>query len=425
VKQTATITAQPATALATRWWLEPLALWGGTRLLAIAAVYLGAWLVPCPYDYRQESPAAGVIDDLPAFYERYAQDPSVLGKRPFVGLRVGGDWSWLDPLVRWDAFWYLSVAEVGYVAVPGHAGQQNVAFFPAYPLAIRTLRTLGISAIPGALLLANAALALAACFFYRFVAKRYSVDVARWTVGLWLLYPASFFGSVPYSESLAALGGVLWLAGAIERRYTTAGAWAGLASAVRPQGTFLGLTCIEGLVTPGGRRAAVAGLALSVAGLSVYMAYLWWRFDDPFLFAEVQRYWRPEANASWNPLRWLMLIASGLLFPVAALATGEPTLVLSSRTVDPWLLVWAAAWLPVVYRRFGWGLTLATVAMFIVPLATGGLASFGRFTWLMLPVFLASGIVLTTHRARWLVAGVSMLLLVTLASLYGGYWMVI
>lgn len=425
MKQTATITAQPATALATRWWLEPLVLWGGTRLLAIAAVYLGAWLVPCPYDYRYESPAAGVIDDLPAFYESYAQDTSALGKRPFVGLRVGGEWSWLDPLVRWDAFWYLSVVEVGYVAEPGHAGQQNVAFFPAYPLAIRALRAMGISAIPGALLISNGALLLAACVFYRFVAQRFSVEVARWTVGLWLLYPTSFFGSVPNSESLAALGGVLWLADSVERRYSAAGMWAGLASAVRPQGMFLGLTCLEGLVTPGRRRAAIVGLALSGAGLTAYVAYLWWRFDDPFLFAEVQRYWRPEANASWNPLRWLMLIASGLLFPVAALATGEPTLLLSSRTVDPWLLVWAAAWLPMVYRRYGWGVTLATVAMFIVPLATGGLASFGRFTWLMLPVFLVSGVVLAKNRARWLVAGVYALLLMAMAALYGGYWMVI
>ena len=425
MKQTATITARPATAIATRWWLEPLALFGGTRLLAIGAMYLGALLVPCHYDYRQESPAAGTVDSLPAFYERYAQNPAALGTRPFVGPRVGGEWSWLDPLVRWDAFWYLSVVDVGYVHVPGFAGQQNVAFFPAYPLAIRAARAIGVPTIPGAILFSNLALAAAACVFYRFVARRFSVDAARWTVGLWLLYPSSFFGSVPYSESLATLCGVLWLADAVERRYAPAGAWAGLASAVRPQGLLLGLACFTGITSPERRRSAVLGLALSGAGLAAYMAYLWWRFDDPLLFAEVQRHWRPEANASWNPLRWLLLIASGLLFPIAAVATGEPSLLLSSRTVDPWLLVWAAAWVPLVYRRFGLGIALATVAMFVVPLATGGLASFGRFTWLMLPVFLGSGIALATHRARWIVAGAYALLLVAMAALYGGYWMVI
>ncbi|MBX3415543.1 MAG: hypothetical protein KF708_22860 [Pirellulales bacterium] len=422
VKQNAAITALPATAPAKRWWLEPLALFGGTRLLAVAAIYLGALLVPCGYDYRQESAAAGVVDDLPAFYAAYARNPAVLGKRPLVGLRAGG---WLEPLVRWDAFWYLSVAEVGYVYDPAHAGQQNVAFFPAYPLAIRGLRAVGIPALPAALLLSNVALACSACLFYRLIAKRFSIDAARWTVGLWLLYPTSFFGSVPYSESLAALCGVLWLADIVERRYLAAGTWAGLASAVRPQGLFFGLANLDGITTPGRRRAAWLGLGLSGVGLAAYMAYLWWRFDDPLLFAEVQRYWRPEANASWNPLRWLLLIASGLMFPAAAIVAGEPTLLLSSRTFDPWLLVWSVAWIPAVYRRLGKGVTLATMAMFVVPLATGGLASFGRFTWLMLPVFLASGLILARHRARWIVASTYAILLLILSALYGGYWMVI
>lgn len=425
VKQIATITSMPATALATRWWLEPLALWGATRLIVVLAIYFGAALCPCPYAYRHESPAAGVIDNLPAFYRSYAADPVALGRRPFVGLRVGGDWRALDPLVRWDAFWYLSVAEVGYVADARQVGQQNVAFFPAYPVAIRAGRALGIPPIPGALLISNLALAAAACLFYRFVARRFSVTAARWTVGLWLLYPTSFFGSVPYSESLAALCGVLWLAVIVERRYAVAGLWAGVASAVRPTGVLLGLACCEGMFTRGRRREALVGLALCGLGLAGYMTWLWWQFDDPFLFTEVQRHWRPEASATWNPLRWLLLVLSGLAFPVAAVATGEPSLLLSSRTVDPWLLVWGAAWLPAVYRRFGWGLSLATGAMFVMPLATGGLASFGRFTWLMLPLFLASGLVLASNRARWIVAGGYAVLLVLLSALYGGYWMVI
>jgi Mannosyltransferase (PIG-V) len=425
VRNTATISAQPATALGTRWWLEPLAMWGATRLVAVLAIYLGAALLPCADDYRRESPAAGAIDDLPAFYRSYAEDPGALGQRPFVGLRVRGEWSVLDPLVRWDAFWYLSVVEVGYVADATHSAQQNVAFFPAYPLAIRACRAAGIPAIPGALLVSNVALALAACLFYRFTARRFSVTAARWTVGLWLLYPTSFFGAVPYSESLAALGGVLWLAEIVERRYSAGGFWAGVASSVRPQGVLMGLPCWEGCFTRGRRREALVGLALCGLGLAGYMAYLWWQFGDPFLFAEVQRYWRPEASATWNPLRWLLLVMSALAFPLAAIAAGEPSLLLSSRTIDPWLLVWAAAWLPAVYRRLGWGLALTTGAMFVVPLATGGLASFGRFTWLMLPVFLVSGIVLATNRARWIVAGAYALLLVWLAALYGGYWMVI
>lgn len=417
----ANITAHSTTTLATRWWLEPMALWGATRLVAVVAMYLGAALMPCSFDYRRVSPAAGEIEDLPTFYRRYAESPAALGRWPFVGLRVGGSWSALDPLVRWDAYWYLSIAEVGYVVETKHATQQNVAFFPAYPLAIRAFRFLGIPTIPAALLVSNVALAAAACLFYRFVARRNGVTVARWTVALWLLYPTSFFGSLPYSESLAALCAVFWLSEAIERRYVASGLWAGLASAVRPQGVLLGIPCLEGLVTRGRRREALVGLMVCGLGLAAYVAWLAWQFGNPLLFADVQRFWRPEASATWNPKRWLIVILAGLAFPVAAIVKDEPSLLVSSRVVDPWLLVWAAAWLPAVYRHFGWGLALSTCAMFVVPLATGELASFGRFTWLMLPVFLASGQALATHRARWIVAGVSALLLVWLSVLYGGY----
>ena len=41
--------------------------------------------------------------------------------------------------LRWDAGWYMSVARIGYMWTPRDVGrQQNVAFFPAFPMAMRT-----------------------------------------------------------------------------------------------------------------------------------------------------------------------------------------------------------------------------------------------------------------------------------------------
>ena len=47
----------------------------------------------------------------------------------------------LDLPGRWDTGWYLGIANEGYVYVPEAASnqQQNIAFFPAYPMAIRSL----------------------------------------------------------------------------------------------------------------------------------------------------------------------------------------------------------------------------------------------------------------------------------------------
>src|SRR5687768_2659196 len=57
---------------------------------------------------------------------------------------AGGRWQiygneLLDLPGRWDTGWYIGIANEGYVYVPDAPAnhQQNIAFFPAYPMAIR------------------------------------------------------------------------------------------------------------------------------------------------------------------------------------------------------------------------------------------------------------------------------------------------
>jgi Gpi18-like mannosyltransferase len=44
--------------------------------------------------------------------------------------------------MRWDAGWYYRIASVGYHWDPLETGQQNIAFFPAYPLTMRVVARL-------------------------------------------------------------------------------------------------------------------------------------------------------------------------------------------------------------------------------------------------------------------------------------------
>ena len=407
-------------------WIEPLAAWLVTRAICLAAIFLGATHWPTTWDYRAENPHAPVINDLSGYYAAYARDPARFGRKPMLGLQLGDEWTPWEPLARSDAFWYLSIAEQGYVLSTEPGAQQNVAFFPLYPALMRGLaETFHVSPLLAGLAVANLSLLAATGIFYCLARKRFDHEAARWTVWLWLLYPTSLFGSVPYTESLMALLGVLWLRGYLQQQYTTAGWWAGLASAVRPQGVLLGLALIEPLL--GRRRAAIlVGLTLSGVGLGVYMAYLHWAFGDAWLFSSAQSAWRPASAATWNPLRWVALLASGLAFPFVQWNAGFSTALLSTRVVDPYLLLWSIAWIPLVWRRMGWGLALSTMAMLVLPLSTGGLASIGRFTWLLLPVFLVVGTTLASHtRAHWIVATLFAAGLVWLSLLYGGGWMVI
>ncbi|MGH2824669.1 MAG: mannosyltransferase family protein, partial [Thermoleophilaceae bacterium] len=110
----------------------------------------------------------------------------------------------LSPLARWDAAWYLRIAESGYAGSDARA-----AFFPLYPLLARALAT-PFTASPAALLIAAYAIALAAflgalVLLHRLVSLELGRPLARPTLLLLAVFPAAVFFSAPYSESLFLL----------------------------------------------------------------------------------------------------------------------------------------------------------------------------------------------------------------------------
>jgi hypothetical protein len=168
--------------------------------------------------------ALGVID---ANATRF--DPEGL-TRPFGAL--------VDDLVapgaRWDAAWYLRIAEDGYGPEPARA-----AFFPLYPLLVAAG-----GLVAGSPLLAGIAISLACLFgalvlLHRLVALDFGRDVARLTVLLVALLPGAVWFSSVYSEAL-----FLWLSvGAVYAarvdRWALAGVAGVLAAATRSAGVLL------------------------------------------------------------------------------------------------------------------------------------------------------------------------------------------
>ena len=67
----------------------------------------------------------------------------------------------LTPLVRWDALWYLAIAQDGYSGDDALSAEKRAAFFPLYPLLVRGVGTL-FGGSHAALLLAAYLVSLAA-----------------------------------------------------------------------------------------------------------------------------------------------------------------------------------------------------------------------------------------------------------------------
>ena len=207
-------------------------------------------------------------------------------------------------LERWDALWFLRIADDGYEAADGSA-----AFFPLYPLAARAAGA-GGHPLAGATLVANAAALIALVVCYRLTRLEYDDATARRTVLLVALFPTSFFLLAPYSEALflaLALGCVLC---ARKRRWLAAGGLGALAAATRS----IGIVLVPALVVEAvhqhverrrsdglrGRRAAaallvsVAGALLPAAGTLAYAAYWQVRAGDALVPVSEQANWQRE-----------------------------------------------------------------------------------------------------------------------------------
>ncbi|HCB50286.1 MAG TPA: hypothetical protein DEP47_12390, partial [Chloroflexi bacterium] len=130
---------------------------------------------------------------------------------------------------RWDTGFYVSIAEEGYqydgVELP------SVAFFPLLPLLMRTLTPLVGDSLLAGVLISNAALLLATILFYKLVTAGWGQQMADRTIWYFLIFPAAFFGSAIYTESLFLLGaiGALYFA---RRGYWEVAALLGMATAM-------------------------------------------------------------------------------------------------------------------------------------------------------------------------------------------------
>jgi hypothetical protein len=326
---------------------------------------------------------------------------------------------------RWDMAWYFGIATSGY-RVTSHSAtdQQNIVFFPAYPMMMRvTGRLLGGTS--SAFVLGGTLVALGAFFWgltYLFRIARDMLgddDPARYAVWLLATYPFAWFYSAMYTESLFLVGA----AGAFYhfRRHelVRAGIWGLLVGLTRPNGCFLSIPLAVIAVTPwlpswlaGGHaqapereparrnlRALVpAMLAAAMPGIGVllYSAYIWHITGDPLAWAEGHAAWGRQYRGLGVLVtdRYAWLANQGI-YAYTSQLPGDLLNALGA------LFVLAAAW-PVA-RRLGLAYAVFILINILPPMAAGGMLSVGRFSSVLFPAFIwLAAVVPVRHRSGWL-----------------------
>lgn len=329
------------------------------------------------------------------------------------------DNEFLDLPARWDTGWYLSIVTEGYRYDPGARAdyQQNIAFFPAFPMSVRYLSTvLGRQPLWTGVAISVVAFYFALVYFLRLARSELGNEDAAVTATMLLAaYPFAVFFSAAYTEGLF----LLTLVGAVyhfrQNQLWPAAIWGFLCGLTRPPGCFLSI--VLGLMAvapmwdaarwrliippPNGWNSIAARLASASApglGMLAFSAYVY--------------------QLTGNPFQWTMQnVAWGRIYkPLDSIVTDRVDFIAnlgfynyaSTQTIDLFyslavLLMLIAVW--PVYRRFGLPYAALILLNVLPPMSAGGMLSMGRVTSVVFPVFLWLGAAVpATQRMAWVAA---------------------
>ena len=323
----------------------------------------------------------------------------------------------LDLPARWDTGWYLGIATEGYRFDPNARAdfQQNIAFFPAFPMATRYLSTvLGRQPLWTGVGISLIAFYIALGYFLR-LARRELGDEEKAVTAVMLLaaYPFAVFFSAAYTEGLF----LATLIGAVyhfrENQLWRSAAWGFMCGLTRPNGAFLSIVLALMAVTPMWDAIkwrpilpppigwpAIAKRLLTAAapgfGMLAFSAYIYQLTGNPFK-------WTAQ-NVAWGRVyRGLDSIVSDR---VGFIANNGLYSYASTQTIDLFyslaiLLAIVSLW--PIYRRWGLPYVAFVLLTILPPMAAGGLLSMGRVTAVLFPVFLWMGAAVPVrHRVAWI-----------------------
>jgi hypothetical protein len=332
--------------------------------------------------------------------------------------------------LHWDGSWYVGLASGGYRYRPEERRFVRVAFFPAYPLALRA--TASAMPIPhtsaawgwtGSLLSAGF-FATAAVLLWRLVAAERGRSAAWTSVALLASYPFALFFGQPYTESLFLLSAVGAVAFASQGQIWHSAAFGVLAGLSRPNGLLVGvflLLCWLGYdalrpsLRPVARRRRWLGLVPVVSpavGTCAYSAYVWWLTGRPLTWLAAQDTWGRTSRSLWS-------VGADVWVRIGEQGVGGFLLRSPFEAINIAAILATLAMLPIVFRQLGLAAGVFAALNVILPLIQGGTASAGRYSAVVFPIFVALALTLP-RAAAWAIVGLFFALQVLVARLFFG-----
>jgi Dolichyl-phosphate-mannose-protein mannosyltransferase len=314
-----------------------------------------------------------------------------------------GPW-WYHQLLQWDSEWYFKIVTEGYRYNGDPTTQQNIVFYPLYPMLARGVVVIsGFTPADALLLVSNVSGLLAIVLLFKLVREEFGDHLALTTTALLSFFPTSVLLSAGYTEPLELLLIVLFFLALKRKRYLSAALLAGLAVADRSTGIVLFPVLLWEMWLNRDQKPFLSAILpcalLATSGLWLFMIYLWSSFGDPFVFLDGQVAFHPETTLTTR------LIAAMKFEPFTRMILND----WNPWGQDSWFTLLFIVLIVVGWLRLPSAWTLFAIGALLLPYLTlsggpAGFVSMSRFNLVSFPLF----VVLADLglRAKWLLAGV-------------------
>lgn len=296
-----------------------------------------------------------------------------------------------DTFARYDSGWYNGIARDGYRFAEG--GRSNLAFFPLYPLLMRTVgRLFGTQPVDfywGGIIVSWAAFAVAMVVLYRLARVDLPKRAAERAVLYAAVFPFAFFYGVVYSESLFLMLLVTAIYGLRTKQWFLGAVSGALATATRVNGIMAlpALMWIAWRSAGSDRRQRIFGIAAaacSAAGVLAYSAYVYSLTGSPFEWYFTITRWSYQPGTQLGGM-FVVLLRRMVFQPYEYLTQDRtaPYDFLNGATALCFLIS-----IPFVWRRLGGGYGLLMLANLLLPISTGSYEGLGRYCAVLFPMYI-------------------------------------
>ena len=312
-----------------------------------------------------------------------------------------------------DVAHYGGLSHRGYRQAPfdvTNEHSQQYAFFPLHPMLLWVVRQFTDDVVLWGAAMCNLFFFVALVLLHKLtLAFGYGEAAAGRTVFYLAAFPASYFFSIPMTESLFVMLTVASFYAAKREHWWAAGVIGMFASATRVTGVLLlpALLVLSWQIYRSLQVKKILGLVLVPFGLFSYMFYSWWLSGDALAFKHAASAWghQPSIFFLSSVFKWLMHPE-----PIA----GPWNVYLFH--VGSVLLCFVCIY--ILARRREWALAVYTAMSLVVPLSSGVLQSLERYTMGFFPMFIALGIVATSERCDQTIRFIFVFLLAIMTALY-------